>query len=108
MTSTTTARIASLETEIRTVAASTVLVETNEGTFGPAECLRAVGTGDTSHGNYRLYERVGDGSRFRDGCSAGVSLGNARYLGRGAVRQARERLAALRAELESLRTATRS
>jgi hypothetical protein len=55
-----------------------VTVEHNSGTFGPNECLRAVGTGDTRRGEYEVRERVGDGFRRVIGCDPKTAPGRAR------------------------------
>lgn len=40
------------------------IVETNEGTFGAAECCRVVGCGDPVFGNYRIVESTTEGRKL--------------------------------------------
>ena len=58
-----------LESEARALALVEVLVETNSGTYSGVEACRTCGCGDPHFADYRIYERVGDGFRRREGCS---------------------------------------
>ena len=62
------------------LAASEVLVETNEGTYGPTECRRAVGCGDPQFGNYRVYAQIQNGRRRHEGCDKASAPGYARHF----------------------------
>ena len=75
------------------------VVETNEGTFGAAECCRKTGCGDPRYGNYTIYERL-DGQRRVVGCEPKKAPGYARKF-RDGIAAARKSLAGLRRELRS-------
>jgi len=76
-----------------------VLIETNSGTFGVGECLRATGSGDPKFGEYRVFERL-DGSRYTLGTKEG-SPGRARYFNSSSVSQRIAEVDSLKLELKS-------
>lgn len=73
-------QLSQLEREATTLAGLEVLVETNSGTYGAAECCTATRCGDPSVGDYRIYESVGSGQRRRVGCAPGRAPGRARQI----------------------------
>ena len=77
------------------------VVETNEGTFGAAECCRKTGCGDPQFGHYTIYERL-DGHRRVVGCEPKKAPGYPRRF-RDEINAARKQLAELRRELRSTR-----
>lgn len=91
----------SLATEILTLRLSTVLVETNEGTYGPGDVRRAGTTGGMS--DYRIYEAVGTGARHTMGCDPARAPGYARRMGTDELREARRRLVDLLAQQRAAR-----
>lgn len=83
--------------EITAVANEEILVATNSGTFGNAECCRCVGTGDPAFGEYRTYERVGGGTRTV-GCDPARAPGRERKMNRDELASRKRHLSALRTE----------
>lgn len=67
-----------LQQQADELSAREILTETNSGTYGAAECQRAIGVGDSRYGDYRVYTRVGDGSQRHDGCDKDEAPGYAR------------------------------
>jgi len=82
--------------EIRTLSLTEVAVATNEGTYGAAECMRAIRTGDPAHGNYTIYESVGDGTKRVVGCDPERAPGYERKMGRDELADLRKRLVDLK------------
>jgi hypothetical protein len=93
--------LSQLETEAAELAATEILVETNEGTFGESESLAACGTGDKSRATYRIFERVGDGRRRASGFDASRAPGYTRYLNGKEVTAARQKLRAIREQIDA-------
>lgn len=96
-----TATKSELAKAIETLANSEIAIETNEGTYGAVEAMRAIRTGDPKFADYTTYERVGDGTRRTVGCDPARAPGRARRLGADDMRAQRERLAELRRLLKS-------
>jgi len=71
-----------------------VEVATNSGTFGPHECLRAVGTGDPAFGAWSTYERI-DGTRYTIGADPDTAPGYARRLTHDSAASRRAEIKAL-------------
>ena len=88
-----------LSGRIKTLEASWVLVETNDGTYGADEAYRCVGSGDPRYADYRIYVQVGSGTRRREGCDPKVAPGRPRKFAT-ALTTAYELLAELRRELK--------
>lgn len=79
------------------------LVETNEGTFGAAECCDKTGCGDPAFGNYRIYESI-DGTRRREGLEAGRKApGYARKMKVPTAKERRQQVKELRELIATLR-----
>lgn len=91
-----------LEKTIRELAATEILVETNEGTYGATEAHRAIGVGDPQFANYRVYETV-DGFRRVVGCEPDVAPGRPRRLNDGHMTRQRAYLAQLRKQLKEMK-----
>jgi len=94
--------ISDLAREIDTLSKVEYCVETNEGTYGGSDGVRAIGTGDQRYCNYSVYETVG-GFRRHVGCDKSRAPGRARYLNRDSLSDDRKRLAELRRELREAR-----
>jgi len=87
-----------MKDQAKALAAVEILVETNEGTYGPAEAGRAIGSGDPRHANYRIYETVG-GTRRVEGCDPAKAPGRGRRMNGDELRTRRAELAKLREAL---------
>jgi len=85
--------IFSIHGETRRLWQEEVLVQTNAGTYGEDECSAKLATRDLDAGVYRIYERVGDGRRRREGCPVGAAPGLAIVMGRNILTAKRHRLA---------------
>ena len=94
----TTEDIESMKRRAAELAATEVCVAHNAGTFGAAECQRAVGTGETKYGEYHFFVCVGDGRVRVVGCDPAVAPGYRRHCRESLERLQRE-LAALRAAI---------
>ena len=81
--------------EMTTLMATEIMVETNEGTYGPQEARMATGSGEPKHNDYRVYERVGGGRRT-EGCDPNIAPGRGRSINRDDLAAKRARLAELR------------
>jgi hypothetical protein len=90
-----TANRSNLERQARALANVPVLIETNEGTFGPLECRAVTGTGDTRAGTSKIYELVGGGKRF-EGLSPAKAPGVFRRINAAELAAKRSELAELR------------
>jgi hypothetical protein len=89
-----------LEQEAAALAAVEVLIETNAGTFGAAECCRKRGCGDPVFGEYQIYESVaGDRHVVGDPDDA---PGYARRCGRQELGEKRRQLAELRKQISRM------
>jgi len=85
-----------LEQQAAELAASTIMVETNDGTFGAQEAIAKTRVGEPRYNVYRIFARVGDGHLSHEGPSPDKAPGYPRrYNG--------EELARRRSELKSLR-----
>ena len=100
---TATKNIQILETEARELAATLVLVATNDGTFGAAESLRCTGNGDTKSATRNVYERIGDGVISSNGPSHDDAPGRMRQINSEAVNQLRAKLRSLREQIKAAR-----
>ena len=87
-----------IEQRIATLSRVEYLTETNEGTYGPAEAVRACGSGDPAIASYRVYETVG-GTRRRIGCDPDRAPGYARHFRPEQMRADREELARMKREV---------
>lgn len=58
-----------------------ITIETNEGTFSNAECLRVIGTGEIARGNYSKRMNVRTGQVRLVGCAPADAPGSPRYFG---------------------------
>jgi hypothetical protein len=87
---------------IRTLEATEVHVETNQGTYGAAEACRKVGTGDPAHGNREVYETVG-GTRRATGPDEDRAPGRMRRINAETLADYRKQLAAWRRALAAAR-----
>lgn len=74
-----------------------VLVRSNEGTFGAAECCRKVGTGDPRFGTRKVYETPGGRKRVV-GVDEDRIPGRLLNMGQREMKELKERLKELRAE----------
>lgn len=82
------------------LAASWVLVGTNQGTYGPGEARDKVGSGDPAFANCNIYEQVGSGHRRVDGPNPDDAPGRIReFCTELADRQ--EQLKDLRAQIQA-------
>jgi len=97
----TTKSIQALETEARELAATLVLVATNDGTFGAAESLRCTGNGDTKSATRNVYERIGDGAISSNGPSHDDAPGVMRHINAEQVRTLRVKLNELRQKIKA-------
>lgn len=79
-----------------------VHIETNQGTYGPTEACRKVGTGDPAFANREVYETVG-GVRRERGPDEADAPGRMRTINRDRLAEYRKQVAALRAELKNAR-----
>lgn len=93
--------LATLNTEITTLATERVLVATNQGTYGSAEACRAIGTGDPKFANCDIYETVG-GGRIVVGCSEDRAPGRMRHTNQATLAEKRKTLATLREQARKL------
>ena len=78
------------------------LIETNSGTFSAHDCMRAVGTGDPTFGEYRIFERL-DGTVYTVGCDPNKAPGYSRRFG-GDSAARRAKVKALTAALKSAKS----
>jgi hypothetical protein len=85
-----------MQAEVDELSVVDVLVETNEGTYGSQDVVRAGTVGGQS--DYRIYESVGSGQRRVVGCDPARAPGRPRFL-RAELAVKRERLAHLRNQL---------
>lgn len=99
-------KLEALKNEARELAAQLVLIATNDGTFGAAESLKAVGNGDTRSATRKVFERVGDGKIETSGPSHDDAPGTMRQF-HGEIKEKREQLAKLRAEIKTLEELSR-
>jgi hypothetical protein len=102
MTTATIKKLEALKNEARELAAEMVVIATNDGTYGNAECLKCTGNGDTKSGLRNVYERVGDGVKSTSGPSDSDAPGNMRHINAQQLKAKREQLAKLRAEIKTL------
>jgi len=93
--------IASVQREISQLAQVKYVVETNEGTYGPEEAARKVGTGDPMFATRRVYETVA-GQRTETGPDAEDAPGYTRQVNAMALSAERKKLQALEQRLQSL------
>ena len=107
MTTTTTKTVAELERAIRTLEASEIHVQTNQGTYGATEAHRKIGTGDPQFADREVYETVGSGECRSTGPDEDDAPGRMRRIGTDALSDARSELKRLREELKRLRKANR-
>lgn len=91
---------AEIRAEIANLEKIEVHVETNQGTYGPTEAARKVGTGDPACANREVYETVG-GTRREKGPSEEDAPGRMREINRTALAEYRTRLAELRKALRA-------
>lgn len=88
--------------EIKTLNAIEVHVETNDGTYGGTEAVRKCGTGDPRWATRNVYETVG-GQVRSTGPSEDRAPGRMRSIGRRELADLRKRVAELRAMLRTAR-----
>ena len=81
--------------QIRELASITYMVATNEGTYGPMEAQRRVGSADPRYADRCEYETVG-GERHASGCDLDQMPGTLRRLDRSGLIADRQRLGDLR------------
>lgn len=98
----TTKTVADLRREIAALERVEVHVETNQGTYGPGDAVRAIGVSDPAFANREVYETVG-GTRRASGPSEDRAPGRMRAINRDRLSDLRKRLADLRAELRKAR-----
>ena len=99
MATTTTRTKAEILREIDNLLKIEVHVETNQGTYGAAEAVRKVRTGDPAYANREVYETVG-GTRRETGPGEDRAPGYMRRIGYTSLSEYRQQVAALRAELK--------
>lgn len=99
--------ISRLESQIAELEGYEIAVETNKGTYGPQEARRKCGSGSPQFADYTVFETVG-GKQRRVGCDAERAPGRARRQGVHEMREKREELANLRAELKEARRTARA
>lgn len=100
MTMTTKPTKVELERQAKELAATWVLVGTNQGTYGAADACRAIGTGDPRHADCNIYEQVGTGERRVDGPDIDAAPGR--------IRRFNSELATKQAALAELRRQIRA
>ncbi len=96
-------QIAKLETEAKEIAATVIMVATNEGTYSAIEAQRAIGTGDPAYADRKVYERIGDGVISSTGPSEDDAPGRMRQINSEAVNQLRAKLRSLREQIKAAR-----
>ena len=79
------------------------LIATNSGTFSASDCMRAVGTGDPTFGEYRIFERI-DGSVYTVGCDPNKAPGYSRRFGGDSSACRRAKMKALTAALKAAKS----